>query len=81
MFNTLVPSEDKKIQEYILLVVNFPILQLIGSLQIAHTMVKPHFASGGTEIFEGLASWKFPKCPHLTALNHLQPSCSDVTVP
>jgi len=56
MFNTLVPSEDKRIQEYILLAVNFPILQLIGSLKIAHTMVKSHSASGGREIFEGLAS-------------------------
>lgn len=76
MFNTLVPSEDKRIQEYILLVANFPILQLLGSLKIAHMMVKPHSASGDREIFEGLT-----KCPHLTALNHLQPSCSDVTVP
>lgn len=51
MFNTLVPSEDKRIQEYILLVVNFSILQLIGSLQIAHTMVKLHSASGGRKNF------------------------------
>lgn len=53
MFNTLVPSEDKRIQEYIRLIVNFPILQ---PLQIAQTMVKPHSASGGREFFEGLTS-------------------------
>lgn len=54
--NSVVPSEDKKIQEHVLLVVSFPFLQFIGRMQIAHTTGKLYSASGGREIFETLAS-------------------------